>query len=130
MGGLRTSVTAVCMVLATPAAADGAEGLLRRFADCTGRYSAQVEHLWAVDGPASEAAARRRDTLADLTEAALPRPDPDWTARAMAWRIEAKAAQRQLLAQATYGRAGTDADRARTLAQGFLGECDRLLAGY
>ncbi len=116
---------------ARPGAAQSlpATDLARMFADCTGRYSALMEYLWVVDGPASVAAARRRDLLADLTEAALPLPDPAWASRAMAWRIEAKAAQRQLLDRATWGRPGPDSSHARSRAEAYIADCDRLLAG-
>lgn len=89
------------------------------FADCTGRYSATVEHLWMFDGAAADRAAVRRDAFADLL-AALPDPQ-DMKAR----RVAAKAAQRHLL-----DRAAFSGDlRAGRLARDYLGACDSLLTG-
>jgi hypothetical protein len=89
------------------------------FADCTGRYSATVEHLWMFDGLAADRAALRRDAFADLL-AALP-DDPGTMAR----RVAAKAAQRHL-----WDRAAFSGDlRAETLARDYLVACDSLLTG-
>lgn len=92
--GLETFLAVLTLGICNgPAAADP---LLRDFSTCTGRYSALVEHQWLVDGPASEQSARVRDALWSLVEAVA---GPEETKAAMGWRIEAKAAQRALLAQ-------------------------------
>lgn len=98
------------------------EDLGRIFADCAGRYSAFTEHLWAVDGPASVEAGRRRDLFVDLAEAAGSGH------RALGWRVSAKAVQRQLLDSATY-TTGSRAERAGDLARRALARCDQLLLG-
>ncbi|QYK40980.1 MAG: hypothetical protein KF887_16535 [Paracoccaceae bacterium] len=89
------------------------------FADCAGRYSATVEHLWLFDGALSVEAERRRDAFADLVAAF---PDP---AAALHRRVAAKAAQRALWDRASF--AG-DA-RAARLARNWLAACDSLLPG-
>jgi hypothetical protein len=135
---------AAALVLASPATADEDAGLVRLFADCAGRYSAFTEHLWLVDGPASEQAAQRRDAFADLTEAALPLP-PDTPSplprpgrsgtetdenRVLGWRVAAKAAQRHLHDAAAFGRDPTHRARSAEVAARHLAQCDRLLAGH
>ncbi len=125
MGGLRTLLLALAASAAAfPLRAETLRplDLERIFAGCAGRYSAYTEHLWAVDGPASDEAARRRDLFAQLTEAAGTDP------RALGWRVSAKAVQRQLLERATY-TTGPRAEQADDLARGALAHCDQLLLG-
>jgi hypothetical protein len=114
MGGLKT-LTLMLALAPCAVRADGPEV----FADCAGRYSATVEHLWMFDGQAADRAAVRRDAFADLL-AALP-DSPDTMAR----RVAAKAAQRHL-----WDRAAFSGDlRAQTLARDYLVACDSLLTG-
>lgn len=96
--GLETflAVLAVGLSAYGPAMANP---LLREFAVCAGRFSALVEHQWLVDGPASEASARQRDSLVSLVEA-VARPEELKTT--MAWRIDAKVSQKRLLDRAWF----------------------------
>jgi hypothetical protein len=130
MGSLRTflAAPAAAFALAAPQAmaVDGAE-LGRAFADCAGRYSAYTEYLWAADGPASEAAARRRDMFVELVEAAAPGPGPEADRAALSLRVAAKAAQRALLDGAAYATDAEDRARAARIALGYIDACDRLL---
>lgn len=110
---------AVALALAPLPAAAGSDPVAL-FADCAGRYSATVEHLWVTDGAAADRAAVRRDAFADLVAAV----DPGGP-QALHWRIEAKAAQRALLDRALFGR---DA-RAAQAARDWIALCDNLLPG-
>lgn len=101
---------------ASPAAADD---LLRLFADCAGRYSAEIEHGWLVDPAQSVGLQHRRDQFADLA-AALGNGT-----QAMGWRVAAKAAQRGLLMQATFA----ENEQAARAALAARTACDRLLPG-
>lgn len=96
--GLGTVLAVLTLGLCSGPA--GAGPMLRDFATCTGRYSALVEHQWLVNGPASEQSARVRDSLWALVEAVAA---PEDATQAMAWRIEAKAGQKALLARAWSG---------------------------
>jgi hypothetical protein len=111
--GLETllAALAVGIVAGSPATADP---LLRDFAVCTGRYAALVEHQWLVDGPASEASAGARDNLWALVEAVAR---PGETKTAMAWRIDAKVAQRALLDRAHFANDKAAEKRSAQLLQ-------------
>lgn len=74
-----------------------------------------MEHQWLNDGPASEATARSREAILDLVDAVLV---PELAQDAMHWRIEAKAAQKSLLARATFLRDPVAARRAAQLVEG------------
>ena len=112
--GLETflAALAVGIVAGSPATADP---LLRDFAVCTGRFSALVEHQWLVDGPASDASARARDSLWALVEAVA---GPGEALTALNWRIEAKVAQKALLHRAWFAADRAAEQRSAQLLQG------------
>lgn len=96
--GLEILLAVLTVGLSTggPATADP---LVRDFAVCAGRFSALVEHQWLVDGPASEASARQRDSLVSLVEAAA---GPEQASTVLAWRIDAKVSHKRLLERAWF----------------------------
>lgn len=116
MDGLRTLIACLVGLTASPAAADD---LLRMFADCAGRYSAETEHGWLVNPSDSETFQQRRDEFVDLAAALGEGP------QVMGWRVAAKAAQRDLLMQATFGGNEMASHTALALREA----CDRLLPG-
>lgn len=107
-----------CLVglTASPLAADD---LLRMFADCAGRYSAETEHGWLVSPGVSDVFRQRKDQFADLAAALGDGPE------VMGWRVAAKAAQRELLMQASFAANETASRTALALREA----CDRLLPG-
>jgi hypothetical protein len=121
MDGLPTLACLALPLLAQPVAAE--EAALRLFATCTGRLSAAMEHQWLIgaDAGATQAA---RDAMEGLVQAATP---PGDEARVMGWRVEAKLAQKALLARAAFGGFGQDV--AATRAEALLVECRGLLLG-
>lgn len=122
MDGLRAFACLALPLLAQPVAAEDAA--LRLFATCTGRLSAMMEHQWLTDGPASEATQRARDAMEGLVQAATPAGEE---ARVMGWRVEAKVAQKALLARAAFGGSGRDVAEKR--AEALLADCRGLLLG-
>lgn len=116
MDGLRRVIACLCGLAASPAAADD---LLRIFADCAGRYSAETEHRWLVDPADADGFEARRDQFADLAASLGDGP------QVMGWRLAAKAAQRALLMQATFAAN----ERAARTALALRAACDRLLPG-
>ncbi len=122
MDGLRNFACLALPLLAQPVAAEDAA--LRLFATCTGRLSAVMEHQWLIGGPGSEATQAARDAMAGLVQAATPAGDE---ARVMGWRVEAKLAQKALLARAVFGGSGREV--AATRAEALLAECRGLLLG-
>jgi len=100
-----------------------AEARLLVFAECAGRFSAQMEHAWllGVDGHISEARRRHMVTLIDAIG-----PQPGVTAQdILAFRIEAKMAHAALLTRVTFGQEA----RARGLAARYIARCAALLPG-
>jgi hypothetical protein len=116
MDGLRMIIACLVGLTASPAAADD---LLRMFADCAGRYSAETEHGWLVNPGESDTFRQKRDQFADLAATLGDGP------QVMGWRVAAKAAQRDLLMQATF----TGNEKASRTALALREACDRLLPG-
>ena len=114
--GLET-LLAVLVLGVGPAAADP---LLRQFAVCAGRLSAVMEDQWMFDGPGSERTAEELHAMVALIEASMPE---DAGRQVMAWRIDAKVAQRALLAQARFARDARVADMAAARAEALAASC-------
>ena len=127
MSGLRTFLALMALVLPAPPAlalpATDASPILA-FADCTGRLSAQMEHQWIVDPPASDLTRSQRGRMIELLEAAML---PEDGRRVLIRRIEAKMAQAQLLTRARYDAHPGQAARAQALADRQLSACLSLL---
>ena len=127
MCGLRKQ-TAILIVSLTGAlqapAALGAETDLQIFASCAGRMSALMEHQWLIADPQSGRTAAEREAMLALVGAILV---PGEEARAMQWRLEAKAAQADLLTRARFLSDDAAAARAARLSDALLGECRALL---
>lgn len=123
---LCTAILAFAAPLPALSQGQASTSLLRQFATCTGRLSALMEFQFMTDGPASEITRARRDAAAALMAAVTA---PDEARQALAWRIEAKAAQAALLQRATFGTDRRFAVRARRLALRQTAECEAMLLG-
>jgi hypothetical protein len=110
MGGLRTVFAALLglILLAPPGRADP---LLREFAVCAGRMTAQVEHDWLMMQDAGAAMAARDGLVALVAALALPDDAPQVTL----WRTTARIATRALLERATFRNDAAARDRAADL---------------
>ncbi|WP_050528800.1 hypothetical protein [Pseudaestuariivita atlantica] len=121
----------LCLASGVAALPQSADERVRAFADCAGRYSAEVEHVWLMGGPARDEIMQRRELFAELVQASLPMAEESGITgrQIIAWRVEAKLAHAALLQSATF--AGDDAvsDRADRAARGFVTQCDRLILG-
>ncbi|KAF0115922.1 MAG: hypothetical protein FD150_776 [Rhodobacteraceae bacterium] len=116
--GLETSL-AVFMLGVIPASG-AADPLLREFAVCAGRLSAVMEDQWMFDGPGSEQTEAELLAMVSLIEASMP----EGAGReVMAWRIDAKVAQRALLHQARYSQDARIVETAAARAEALAAEC-------
>jgi hypothetical protein len=100
MGSLRTIAALAGLMLAPLPLRAEALPDLRDLAICTGRLSAVMEDARHDGGPAADLARLRRDAMADVLNAVTP---AGAEVQAMDWRLQAKAAQAALLAQARFG---------------------------
>ncbi|WP_172299826.1 hypothetical protein [Pseudoruegeria sp. HB172150] len=129
MGIKRTTCAgAAVILLSLPAAASAAQSfdLVREFANCTGRYSALMEHQRLLYDPASGRTEARRNSFADLLEAVQPR---EAGREVLTWRIEAKVAQAALFRAADFATDDRTRRDAQTLADRHIAACDMLILG-
>jgi hypothetical protein len=126
MGGLKTFLAAFVVAFPVADVARADENLIRTFASCAGRLSAEMEHQWLIGGQGAELTERRRSAMIAVLDALTPIPrDP----KIMNWRIEAKAAQAALLARSTFNDDPADADWAFNQAQTLVSACNSLILG-
>jgi hypothetical protein len=120
--GLETFL-AVFMLGAVPAPG-AADPLLREFAVCAGRLSAVMEQQWTFDGPGSERTAAELGAVVSLIEASMETGEGR---QVMAWRIDAKVAQRGLLHQARFAQDQRLAERAAARAEALAASCRAMI---
>jgi hypothetical protein len=129
MCGLRTLLLAITSCLTGPLQASSAfaqSADLHLFATCAGRLSALMEDQWLIADPGSDQTALQRDALLSLVMAVAT---PDEEAKAISWRVEAKAAQAELLARARFGQNEKTAALAARQSDELIGMCRSLLLG-
>jgi hypothetical protein len=98
--------------------------LLREFAVCAGRLSAIMEDQWMFDGPGSERTQAELLAMVSLVEASMPEGAGR---QVMAWRIDAKVAQRALLHQARFAEESKLAETAAARAEALAAECRTMI---
>jgi hypothetical protein len=119
--GTFLAVLAVGMVTTGPATANP---LLRDFATCAGRLSAVVEDQWMFDGPGSEQTQAQLLAMVSLVEASMPEGAGR---QVLAWRVDAKVAQRALLRQARFGTDRRLSEVAAARAEALTATCRSLV---
>ncbi len=122
MGGLRNIVFGLGLTLLAPAPPLCAQPSdpMHLFATCTGRLSALMEYQWLVQDKGADATEMARDAMAQLLDAAMP---PDDRVHTMDLRLQAKAAEAQLLQQALT----RNGQWALALAKRHMADCTALL---
>ncbi|MEL7345893.1 MAG: hypothetical protein AAFN59_13735 [Pseudomonadota bacterium] len=107
------------------------EDLVRGFATCAGRYSAEYESGHMLAQIDTQAAKSHRDAFVSLIQAVIPDVSlgPKTDAIVLSWRIEAKAAHGALLATATFDYRSDRAHMAMRIADNHMVQCRRLLLG-
>lgn len=122
---MRTLAILAILPAAPAGQAAAGQDVVRIFASCAGRFSAQMEHEWLLSDPAADRTGAERDRMIGLLET-LTAPG---VGRALDLRIEAKQAQTALLTRATFNRDRGDAHWARQRAETEIAACRSLLLG-
>lgn len=124
---MRTKQTLAGVVMAISLWAGpgiAAEPLHHRFADCTGKLSAQLEHEWLMSDAAARDTEERLSQFQDLLHAATPTEQQRATLHR---RIEAKLSHSAVLTRATFNTNANDAAWAVRRARASIAQCDTLL---
>lgn len=126
MSSLKTFALPVSFLITIAGSVHADNSLVKAFASCTGRYSAEMEHAWLVNDPkASDHELRRRGFVA-LLEATVTPTD---VRRTLSYRVNTKHAHSLLLQVATFSSDASKAKTARDTASRLLEQCDLLLLG-
>jgi hypothetical protein len=112
------------LVLGAASAPGAADPLLREFAVCAGRLSAIMEDQWMFDGPGSEKTAAELGAMVALIEASMPEGAGR---QVLAWRIDAKVAQRGLLHQARFEADRQISETAAARAEALAAQCRAMI---
>lgn len=97
------------MLSGPQAGADTPDDPLRFFADCTGRLSAELSHLWMMASPGSDQVEGLRAATIDILEAITPEGQGR---QVLSWRLQARSAHAALLSRATFRNDPWASDRA------------------
>ncbi|WP_299605491.1 hypothetical protein [uncultured Tateyamaria sp.] len=96
------------------------------FAECAGRFSAEMEHAWLLNDPVAQVYEQDRASFVSLTDASLA---PGQGRAILGHRVEVKLAHAALLQQASFGTRADRAKTARHVANTHLATCRTLLLG-
>jgi hypothetical protein len=101
------------------------------FSSCAGRFSATAEFRYLFPDRDPSAAEARRDLFAEMLEAVLPHAIDAGLPPALplSIRIEAKAAQADLLHRAAFSADVLASVPARKAADRYIAECEAMLLG-
>jgi len=126
VSSIKTKIAAGLAAILISGPATATHDLVQSFAECAGRYSAEMEHAWLIGDPAAVQFERQRSAFVSLLEATMP---ADAGRAVLHYRIDVKLAHAALLQQASFSRDERRAARARSAAQSRVSVCRRLLLG-
>mgnify|MGYP001549901694 CR=1 FL=1 len=127
MISLRTLSLSFCFFLVTlPIKADAPPlpEIVRTFASCAGRLTAQMHHQWLLLDPAADQTEAHRATMIDLLDAALPKGSGR---EALRYRTTAREAHAALLSRATFNANSKDASWAQKRVSAEITQCQALM---
>ena len=124
MGKVRSLLCLGALFWASHAAAEARLDLVRLFATCSGAYMAELEHAWLVGDPRADELERRRAQFLSVLDAVV---SDDRSNEALAYRVEARAAHRGLLSDASFGTEAAHARWAARRAKDRMALCSSLL---
>lgn len=114
----------LCMLTAVPVARAEQAEFAMTVAGCVGRFSAEVEHAWLLQGDQTSILERQREALLSILAAV----EANVSQRALLLhRIDVKLAHAALLAASTFGRDKTRALWAQKQSHNYKDRCAGLI---
>lgn len=108
------------LIAADASGAAPADDLVRIFAACVGRLSAEMEHQWLISDPAADTTEAERATMIALLEATMP---ADAGRAVLHERLAARQAHSVLLSRARFHTDPRLAEWSRRRAASEIGYC-------
>lgn len=124
MSSLRTQALRALVILGLSGPAMADDTMLRLFAGCTGRISAEMEHAWLVNDTRADALQAQRVQFVSILEAIVP---PERARDMLNYRIDTKLAHSAILTTARFGTDARRADMAKKQALSLVRQCQSLL---
>nr|WP_170539807.1 hypothetical protein [Ruegeria arenilitoris] len=100
--------------------------MVKSFAGCAGRFSAEMEHAWLLNDPKAQDYELLRGGFVSLLEATVTAEEAELV---LSHRVNSKRAHARLLHTATFGSDITAASAARQTASDLLDQCSLLILG-
>ncbi|WP_206540150.1 hypothetical protein [Tateyamaria sp. ANG-S1] len=119
-------MTAGAVTLIMAGAAVAHDTLAYTFAECAGRFSAEMEHAWLMNDLGASDHETDRASFSMLTSATMA---PNEGRDILNHRIEVKLAHAALLQQASFGTTPQRAQSAQKVAKQHIAACRTLLLG-
>ncbi|MGV6803926.1 MAG: hypothetical protein ACWA49_06950 [Ruegeria sp.] len=126
MSTLRTFFLSVLYILTSSGLLSAESGILKSFAGCAGRFSAEMEHAWLLNDPKAQDYELRRGGFVSLLEATTTADNAEFV---LGHRVNSKHAHARLLQTATFASDEVKASAARRAANRYLDECNLLILG-
>ena len=124
MSRKRTHLLRALIILCLPGPALADDALLRVFAGCTGRLSAEMEHAWLMNDDRADALEAQRLQFVSILQAIMPQ---DQARETLNMRIDAKLAHSAMLTTAVFGTDPKLARMAKRQAMLRVQDCQNLL---
>ena len=126
MSTLRTFLLSNLCILASSGLLYAESGIVKSFAGCAGRFSAEMEHAWLLNDAKAQDYELRRGGFVSLLEATTTAENAEFV---LSHRVNSKHAHARLLQTATFGSDETKASAARRTAKQYLDQCNLLILG-
>ncbi|WP_170610735.1 hypothetical protein [Ruegeria arenilitoris] len=126
MGVLKTLIASSVFLCVSAANLYADDELVKSFASCAGRYSAEIEHAWLLDDPNAKQYEMKRKGFVSLLNATI---ESDNAQHVLSHRVNAKHAHSALLQTGTFGSDAATSTAARRTAARLLYQCNLLLLG-
>lgn len=123
---LRTFFLSIVCILVTSGLLYAESGIVKSFAGCAGRFSAEMEHAWLLNDPKAQDYELRRGRFVSLLEATTTANNAEYV---LGHRVNSKHAHARLLQTATFTSDEVKASAARRAAKQYLDQCNLLILG-
>lgn len=126
MGALKTIFVSALCTFSSIGLLHAETDMVKSFAGCAGRFSAEMEHAWLLNDPKAQDYELLRGGFVSLLEATVTAEEAELV---LSHRVNSKHAHARLLHTATFGSDITAASAARQTASDLLDQCSLLILG-
>ena len=126
MGVLRTAFLSIQCIFASAGLLSAEGDMVKSFAGCAGRFSAEMEHAWLFSDAKAHDYEARRGSFVSLLDATTTADNAELV---LSHRVNSKHAHARLLQTARFSSDVAKASAARRAATYHLDQCNLLILG-